>query len=198
MKRIQARTRLREIPDVFTTNTLAAMLGGDAKAASAYLTRWRKAGLISSLGPRAGVHFNLMQNPAARSELWLDAVAYVFPGAVIAGVSAVHAAGWTTQIPARVEVMVPPRRSLPEIYGAVIETRPQGWFPRAKRAIQREGAVPTIDPAFALADLWHQNLWRPYHDDLELDLIDKHELQLAFSIFDIDVPADWLAELDKV
>jgi predicted transcriptional regulator of viral defense system len=184
------------LPEVFTTNTLAATLGGDLKAASVYLGRWRAEGLISSLGPRVGVHFNLLRNPDAREELRMEALHHVFPGAVIAGVSAVHAAGWTTQIPSAIEVMIPPRRTTPEIHGATIATRPVAWFKEARRKPQRLGAIPTVDPAFALADLWHKGEWRPEADDLEWDLIPEKKLKDAFAHFDLEIPGSWKAELE--
>lgn len=196
MSRVPAHKRLQEIPDVFTTNTLTAMLGGDGKAASVYINRWRKEGLISSLGPRAGVHFNLVRNPSAQEDMWLDAVHHILPGAVIAGVSAVHAAGWTTQIPACVEIMIPPRQTVPEITGVVVRTRPQIWFQGAKIKPQRQGAIPTVNPAFALADLWHSNEWRPDADDLEFDLIEPDKLEQAFKRFRLQIPEEWSSEFE--
>lgn len=183
------------LPEVFTTNTLAAQLGGDLKAASVYLNRWRAEGLISSLGPRVGVHFNLLRNSQAEEDLQLEALHHVFPGAVIAGVSSVHAAGWTTQIPSEIEVMIPPRRTTPEIHGATILKRPAAWFREARKNPQRTGVIPTVDPAFALADLWHKGEWRPDADDLEWDLIPADRLRDAFAHFDMEIPKDWKAEM---
>lgn len=189
--RTPAHKRLREIPEVFTTHTLSAMLGTDSRATSVYLNRWRKEGLISSLGKRAGVHFNLVRNPSAEEELRLEAIRLVFPGAVIAGASAVHAAGWTTQIPSALEIMIPPRASTPEIEGVDVATRPVAWFREARKRPQRTGAVPTVDPAFALADLWHRNVWRPDEDDLEWDMIPPERLRAAFRLFGRDIPEEW-------
>ena len=197
MSRIPVHKRLLELPEVFTTNTLAATIGGDMKSASVYLNRWRSEGLISSLGPRVGVHFNLLRNPDAEKDLWIEAVHHVFPGAVIAGVSAVHAAGWTTQIPYSVEVMIPPRRTAPEINDARIMTRPVAWFKEARKKPQRLGVIPTVDPAFALADLWHKNEWRPDADDLEWDMIPGDKLRAAFAHFDIEIPETWKAEMEN-
>lgn len=197
MMRTPVHKRLLALPEVFTTNTLAATLGGDLKSASVYLNRWRSEGLISSLGPRVGVHFNLLRNPDADQDLKMEALHHVFPGAVIAGVSAVHAAGWTTQIPSAIEVMIPPRRTTPEINDVRIMTRPAAWFRDARKKPQRLGLIPTVDPAFALADLWHKGEWRPDVDDLEWDLISGDRLRAAFAHFDIEIPEDWKAEIAK-
>lgn len=197
MVQIPAHKRLRSLPEVFTTRTLAAVLNVEMKAASVYVNRWRKEEFISSLGPRVGVHFNILKNPDAEDDLRLDAISMVFPGAVIAGVSAVHAAGWTTQIPSAIEIMVPPRPTTPEIYGAVISTRPKDWFVLARQSVQRAGVIPMVDPAFALADIWHKNEWQPDPDDLEWDMIDEGRLRAAFRHFDLDIPDDWAGEMES-
>lgn len=197
MTKISAHRRLRDMPEVFTTNTLAALLDGDRKAASVYLNRWRKEGHISSLGPRVGVHFNLVRNPNGEEELRMEAIGYVFPGSVVAGVSAVHAAGWTTQIPSSLEIMIPTRPSIPELDGIHISKRPARWFRDAKKKLQRAGPIPTVDPAFALADLWKSGDWRPDEDDLEWDEIDTESLKAAFDARDIDIPDGWMAEVDE-
>ena len=194
MTRLSAHKRLRELPEVFTTTTLAATLGGDSKAASVYLNRWRKEGMISSLGPRAGVHFNLLIRPDADHDLRMEAIAFVFPGAMVAGVSSVHAAGWTTQIPSALELMIPARRSFPELTDTVIETRSESWFDAARGEIVREGPVPMVSPAFALADLWDSGGWRPDPDDIEWDLADLGKLELAFAGFGLQVPDEWREE----
>lgn len=195
--RISAYKRLMDLPEAFTTKTLAANLGGDTKLASVYLFRWRKEGLISSIGPRAGLHFNLVRNPNAAQDLRMEAIAFLFPGAMISGVSAVHAAGWTTQIPRSLEIAVPMRRSFPEIDDCAISSRPRSWFRLAKQNVSRHGPVPTLDPAFALADLCHSGEWRPDADDIEWDLVDAPALTAAFEAFDLDLPEDWHAEMSE-
>ena len=57
--------RLQELPEVFTLNTVAAMLDCDTGNASTYIARWKDSGLVKSLGPRTGIHFNLLKNPQA-------------------------------------------------------------------------------------------------------------------------------------
>ena len=196
MKRISAYKRLQDLPEVFTTKALASRLGGDMRLTSVYIHRWRTEGLISSMGPRAGLHFNLARNPKAEEELRMEALAYLFPGAMIAGVSAVHAAGWTTQIPSETEIMVPMRRSFPSVDGFSIEGRGRDWLNEARRHIARPGPVPMVEPAFALADLWQTGSWRPDPDDLEWDIIDGAALKAAFQSLGNEVPDAWLPELE--
>lgn len=194
--RISAYNRLRALPDVFTTKTLAASLGGNERLASVYLHRWRKEEMISSIGPRAGLHFNLLRNPQAEETLLMDAVAYLFPGAVIAGASAVHAAGWTTQIPQATEIMIPARRTFPELTGFEITRRDAAWFGMARSSLTREGPVPMVSPGFALADLWHSGSWRPDPDDLDWDMIDPERLAANFRQFGLDIPQAWRREIE--
>lgn len=190
MARLPAHRRLRALPDVFTTKTLAAHFEGNAKVASVFLNRWRTEGLITSLGPRVGVHFNLLRRPDAEEALKLDTIAWLLPGAVIAGASAVHAAGWTTQIPSALEIMVPDRRSLPEIDGCRLASRPLAWFERLEA--RDPGRLSMAPPAFALADLWVSGDWRADPDDLEWDLIDPSDLRSAFAALGGEVPDAWV------
>lgn len=196
MTRRSSLDRLRNLPGVFTTKTLAAHLGGDTRTASVYLARWKKDALIAPLGPRAGVHFNLLRDPGAEAEFRMDAVSLVLPGALIAGISAVHDAGWTTQIPAETDIFIPSRRTAPDLTGFRISTRPRSWFASARRNIDLGGPVPTVAPAFALADLWTSGDWRPDPDDLEWDMIDADDLEAAFALFGEDVPGAWRDELE--
>lgn len=195
--RTPAYKRLRLLPEAFTTKTLAASLGGDEKLASVYLYRWRKDGLIKSIGPRAGLHFNLLRNPSADKDLFLEGVAFLFPGAVIGGVSAVHSAGWTTQIPRSIEIMVPSRRSFPEIDDCSLSSRSRQWVKMARNHLVTPGPVPTLSPAFAMADLWATGDWRPDPDDIEWDMVNPEHLQEAFNLFEVAIPDEWRPEMEN-
>jgi len=188
---ISAHERLAGLPKVFTTLSLPGLLRIDRKSASVYLARWRRKGFVSSLGPRIGVHFNLLLDPQAKEVHYMDAIAHVFPGAMVAGVSAIHGAGWTTQCTQSVEIMVPTRPSLPRVHGAALATRPKDWFGKARSRIQRPGPVPMVSAAYALADCWRSGCWRPDPDDLEWDMIPVADLQRAFDDFGLTLPESW-------
>jgi len=194
--RISAFDRLKELPEVFTVNTTVSTLDCTRGMASTYIARWRENGFISSLGPRAGVHFNLLKNPRAAEELRMEAIGYLFPGAVVAGVSAVHAAGWTTQFPRQTEIFIPNRRSYPSVDDAEIHCRPLSWMKMAKQWVKEPGPVPYLDPAFALADCVHSGIWTPDPDDIEWDEADAPALSRAFGLFDMELPDDWVEELE--
>lgn len=167
--------RLKLLPEVFTLNTLAAFTGGDAGKAAVYAHRWKHAGLIAPLGPRVGVFFNLLKNPRAPSERLLDAVKLVFPEAVLSGVSVIHRAGWTTQIPRIVDINILTRRTVPRVDGVDLHLRPREWYIEFADQILREG-FPRLDPEFALADAWKYKVWRPDPDDLDFDEINVGKL----------------------
>ena len=190
--------RLQELPEVFTLNTAAAMLDCDTGNASTYIARWKDSGLVKSLGPRTGIHFNLLKNPQADQDKRMEAIGYLFPGAMIGGVSAVHAAGWTTQFPRQTEIIIPKRRSFPAVDDALITTRPLPWIREARNWIASSGPVPWLDPAFALADCIKNDVWHPDPDDLEWYEIDAQRLQLAFRYFDIPTPEDWAEEIEHL
>ena len=196
--RTSALERLKELPEVFTLATAARLLACDSRRASTYIGRWKEAGLVSSLGPRAGVHFNLLKDPGAAVTYRMAAIAHLLPGAVIGGASAVHAAGWTTQFPRRTELLVPDRRTVPAIHGAEVATRPLSWFRRARDWILPGGDVPNLDPAFALADCVGRGTWRPDPDDIEWDEIDPGHLKRAFDALDAAIPAAWEEEIEDL
>lgn len=194
--RTSAFEHLKELPEVFTVTTTSSLLGCTRGMASTYISRWRDAELISSLGPRAGVHFNLLKNPQAAEEHRMEAISYLFPGAMIGGVSAIHAAGWTTQFPRKTEIFIPTRRSFPSVDDAEIIPRPLSWIKKAKSWIGANGAVPYLDPAFALADCVQSGIWSPDPDDIEWDEVDITALSDAFRLLGVDIPEDWEDEIE--
>ena len=196
-----ALDHLRILPALFTLQSAAAVLNVEPRVASIYLKRWRDAGLISSLsdpkeGQRTGIHFNLVLNPDAAREHRADAIALLYPRAVIGGASAVHAAGWTTQIPRALEILIPTTRTIVEIPDVAISTRSQAWFRKFHGSFQSNGALPRLEPAFALADAWAKRTWRPDPDELEWDLVDAAALRAAFADVGCEIPEDWLEELE--
>lgn len=190
-ERIRSLDRLKALPEVFTLATVCGLFGMAPGMASTYIGRWKEAGLVSSLGERTGVHFNLLTAPNAPEDHRNDAIAYLLPGARVVGASALHAAGWTTQIPRSLEIAVPYRRSLPSIPDLQISTRPKMWFASVGRHILRDGPIPVLSPAEALADAWKTASWRPDVDELEWDEIDRKALHAAFRAQGLEVPKDW-------
>jgi hypothetical protein len=196
--RVSALDRLKELPEVFTLNTVASVLECTTGMASTYIGRWREQGLTQSLGPRAGVHFNLLRNPSAADDMKMEAIGLLFPGALVGGVSAIHAAGWTTQFPRQVEIMIPQRRSFPAVDETEITGRPLKWIKEARKWISQPGPVPYLNPAFALADCLEQKIWVPDPDDIEWDEVNVDDLRRAFEHFGIEIPEDWAEELEYV
>lgn len=190
-ERIRSLDRLKSLPEVFTLATVCGLFGMTQGMASTYIGRWKEAGLVSSLGERTGVHFNLLTSPNAPEERRNDAIAYLLPGARIVGASALHAAGWTTQIPRSLEIAVPYRRSLPNIPDLQVSTRPKLWFATIGRHVLREGPIPVLAPAEALADAWRTGSWHPDIDELEWDEIDRSALEAAFRDQGLKLPPDW-------
>jgi hypothetical protein len=194
--RTRSLDRLRELPEVFSLGMACTLFGMTRGMASTYIARWKEAGLVASLGEKTGMHFNLLRDPDGPQTRRLDAIAYLLPGSRIIGASALHAAGWTTQIPRSLEIAAPPRRSYPAIPDVEIARRPRDWFAGPGRRIARAGSVPILDPATALADAWVSGSWRPDPDELEWDEIDRDAVCRAFSTFGMDLP-DILREEDE-
>lgn len=196
--RISALERLRELPEVFTLDAAAAGLGCGPRMALSHVEHWRNRGLVASPGPRVGIHFNLLRNPRAIEERRMEMLALLLPGAVVGGPSAVHGAGWTTQIPNGIDIMVLSRPSFPALDGIDIHGRPQSWVESAKNWIALPGPVPWLDPAYALADCVDQRIWTPDPDDIEWDEVDSATLRRAFDHFGLDIPEKWKADMERI
>lgn len=194
----QAFKRLKEMPEVMTVNTITAMLKTTPKAASVYIARWREAGMIASMGERTGVHFNLVRNPNAPEERFYDAIKLLFPEAVITGASAIHSAGWTTQIPRSLEIAILRRPSAPQIPGVEVQMRPRRWFAKVHDSLIRQGTLPTLHPAHGLADCWKRETWQPDPDEIEWDEVRADALREAFRLHGVEIPEDYLEELEEL
>jgi hypothetical protein len=188
---ISSIDRLRLLPEVFTLKTAASMFSWEEKMASRYISRWKRRGLVSSLGERTGVHFNLLKNPSAPSNHFLHAVGHIFPGAVLVGATALHASGATTQIPTSFDVAIPYRPSYPVIPGIDISTRPRAWFRAVHEGLVKDRCLPRLTAELALADAWVNGGWQPDPDDVDFDEIDSDLLKEAFAMFKVDIPDNW-------
>ncbi|MFM8769729.1 MAG: hypothetical protein ACKOD9_18865 [Rubrivivax sp.] len=138
------------------------------------LWRWKVAGLIRPVGPRADVWFNLVRDADITRERWEQAVKRALPSAVRAGHPILMSSGLSTQMSSS-DYLIRPARSLSAgIDGATLHERPALWMRRLQRvgAIQTCGVLPQLDPGAALADLIR---FEPGFDD-QIDEIDWDEL----------------------
>lgn len=106
---VSGYTRLRQLADLtgpfFHTSAVRLLLKCSVDAVDVYLSRWQKAGMIQRLGPRAGVFMNTLY-PGWRNHVE-QAVASIYPGAVVIGTAVIHEKGYTSQIPRRKSIIVP-------------------------------------------------------------------------------------------
>jgi hypothetical protein len=169
-RRASAIERLRALPPVFRGRDLSLRFGWSTHEAGEYLRRWKQRDLVKPAGPRAGVYFNLISETSAPETHLEEAIATLFPSAVVVGASVLHEAGWITQIPRQLDVAVLRRRTFPAVKGVVLHPRSIFWYRSVHSRLkptQGEG-IPRLDPAFALADaLKYRDGWRPEPDDVE-------------------------------
>lgn len=164
-------------------------------SASSVLTRWQRQELVVSAGE--GVWFNLVVDPDGPENRLFEAIGRMFPAVVVIGATVLHDAGWTTQVPQRQTVAVPPRRSTPNPDRVEVCPRPRVWFRKVEPFLRRNVyAVPSLTPAAALADaLTHKPGWRPDPDDIGLESMkDVRDFQAAFRAIkkQRDIwPAEW-------
>jgi len=183
-----AIVRLQSLPPVFRGSDLTIRFQWTSKAASQYLYLWKRRGLVLGLGGHSDAYANLLMNPTPD---WGKAVMAAMPSAVIIGIEALRQAGWTTQVPHRPTVAVNAKQGVFGIEPFEIAARAPKWFESASAGIQGERALglPTLRPAWALADMlrtqgWGQCGLRP--DDIEWDQVgdsDEADWQAACAAF---------------
>jgi hypothetical protein len=193
---VSAIDRLRNVPDVFTLSRLASVSGVDRKHATVLLARWTEAGFARPAGPRSGVYYNLLARREITAEMKGTACEILYPSAVLTGESVLRNAGWTTQIPANINVAVLSRRTYAKLDGFEITGRPKAWFVRVHPSIiaPREAefstyGLRTLPPALALADLYaREGAWRPDEDDLDIEPEQAVGLAEAFGRLGVEPP----------
>lgn len=176
--RTSSINHLRALPPVFDLRDVEVICGVNRRAASQYCWRWRERGLIKPLGPRVGVHFNLIVDPDASATRLKEAIWKLLRRpCVVIGASALHFQGWTTQRPHQLELAVPVSRdirSLPELDDVLLIPRSKEWFQRVSSVlIEGPEGFKTVPAAVALVDVYSPDdnqhaAWRPDPDDIDV------------------------------
>ena len=183
--------RLLSLPDAFSLNACATLLGIEKRVAKVYLSRWSAAGYIKASGPRTGFYFNVLKNRSAPSELLAEAMRHVYPTAMVRGVTVLHAAGKTAQGPQLIEVAVLAPLNRARTDGFDARAKPRRWYAAVQEMKEQQGlfGLPSLQPEMALADLYATpNDWHPDIDDLEVDELDWVKFKSACEILRVDVP----------
>jgi hypothetical protein len=178
-----------QLPPVFTHTHLNALLRKEGKTHT-YLHRWSKSGWISPLGGKTGIYFKSQ----VKDEYFEDALAGLFPEAVLIGPSVMANNNLTTQLARVPNIAIRWRRSYPKPDGVHIFLRPKKWhlFIRQHNFFEpsTEG-LPSITPEFALADmLKYKDSWITLApDDIDLEEIDSDLFIHACDGLDVDLDA---------
>lgn len=186
--------RLRELPAVFTLAGLCKFTKLSPKAAAVYLHRWKARGLVEPAGERVGIYFNKLKRPEIESSDRISALLFEYPTAILCGESVLHAAGWITQIPARLSVAVLARPSYVSLNGFEIHGRSRSWFRKVHPAVNAPGnekiyGLRALPPALALADLYADpRAWHPDADDLDIPERETAAVQAASELLRVKLP----------
>ena len=198
---MDAISRLRMLPEAFTFAGFCRLTGFTPNAAAVCLRRWKTRQLIEAAGDRAGIYFNKLKCPAVDSSHRIEALLYEYPTAILRGESVLHAAGWITQIPARLTVAVMSRPSYVSFYGFDIHARPLSWFKKVHHAVTAADNVKiyglrALPPPLALADLYADpNAWHPDMDDLDIAADQCSAVLSAANMLNADLPIPLKDEL---
>jgi hypothetical protein len=187
--------RLRHLPEAFTFTGFRRLTGLSEQAAAVCLHRWKKRDLIEPAGDRAGIYFNKLKCPQPDASIRVEAVLFEYPSATLVGESVLHAAGWITQIPARLTVAVLRRPTYVSFRGFEIRGRPLTWFKAVHGAVSapanpRVYGMRSLPPALALADLYADPKgWHPDPDDLDIPADRLSEVAAACERLRVRLPA---------
>lgn len=187
--------RLRNLPEAFTFAAFRRLTGFSDQAAAVCLHRWKRKDLIEPAGDRAGIYFNKLKCAEPDASLRMQALHFEYPSATLIGESVLHAAGWITQIPARLTVAVLRRPTYVSFRGFEIRGRPLTWFKAVHRVIndpscERVYGMRALPPAFALADLYCDSKgWHPDPDDLDIPDDQLNQLVFACDRLGVRLPA---------
>lgn len=129
---ISAHERLKEMPEWFYGNMVSKFLGIEESMARNYLSRWHKAGLLSTLGPRSRIYVNKTKlNNNDIEILELKAMKHLYPEGIVSGDKVLHANGVITQIPGKTELTVLKARSFPSYDKFGLNPKSSAWFRKA-------------------------------------------------------------------
>lgn len=189
--RVSAVQRLMELPDAFSLNTLATLLGIEKGAATVYLARWSAAGYVQASGPRTGFYFNVLKNRNSPAEFMVQSILHVHPSAMVRGSTVLNAAGKTTQVSHQVDVAVLAPANRAHTNGFQETPKSRRWYASMQGMRTKDGlyGLPSLCPEAALADMYATpGDWHPDVDDLEVDELDWRKFKEATDLLGIEVP----------
>lgn len=175
MTNVRSIDRLRQLPAVFSVNHAARVFEMDKRMLSVYLVRLQRTGLIKKAGPKAGIYYNMLlgspkTDPDARN--LVEAIRIAYPSAILYGASVLHNAGWTTQIPQAIHIVVLDKGSYPILDGVEIYRRSLAWYQRHAQDITQTVdfetyGLPALLPQACLNDMRAvRDGWVPEPDDV--------------------------------
>ncbi len=185
--------RLLDLPEVFTGSDLTIRFHWTSTTASTYLAKWRRAGLVRSLGGRTDVHMNLVRNRELSPEV---ALRRAYPRAIKVGVDVLRQAGWTTQLPSFVDVAIPSSSATHVLDGFLLSRRPERWYALVIPGVDKVlSGIDQLRPAWALADMMARardgrvvGAWLMDPEDLDLDsAFSDKEMKKALANWGLEV-----------
>ncbi len=192
-RRVSAYERLQALPNWFSLRSAELYTGLDLKTLRTHIYRWQKKGLITPLGPKAGVYINRVREPDISANTRAEAIQHIYPEAVVMGATVLHAQGWITQIPNRLHLAILDKQTERKLDGIELHWRSKRWFTQTadQMASDDDAAVGAgireLMPAAALADLIKRDALPVDWDDLDFDEED-HEaiLEMAKRFHTVD------------
>ena len=189
--RVSAVQRLLGLPDAFSLNLCATLLGIEKGAAKVYLSRWVAAGYVKASGPRTGFYFNVLKNRNSPAEFLPHSILHVHPTAMVRGATVIHATGMTTQVTHQIDVAVLAPANRAHSDGFVEWPKSRRWYVAMQDMKLKDGlfGLPALQPEAALADMYGTARdWHPDIDDLEVDELDWVKFKVVCDRLGIEVP----------
>jgi hypothetical protein len=154
----RCRAVLENLPWLFHVADLTLRLGWKPRFALQELYRWNRQGVVYGLGGQSGIYANLV---VSKYPDWEIGLGMVMPSAVISGLEVLRRAGWITQISYLITVTVSAAQRVCQVDRFEVNVQGPEWFD-VMTAGMRSGegvALPSLAPAWALADLVRREGW---------------------------------------
>lgn len=126
--RVSSLDRLRRLGEVFDLHDVLAEEGMTENNAHTWLMRTVNLKHIAQAGGRSGIYYNLVKDPDGPRTRRLEAVARMYPSAVVVGVAVLFKHGLIAEEHLEIDVAIPKAPSTRTFEGVHFVTREKSWF----------------------------------------------------------------------
>lgn len=153
--RVSSLERLRRLQEVFDLKDVLAEEGMTENNAHTWLMRTVNQSHIAQAGGHSGIYYNLVKDPDGPRTRRLEAVARMYPSAVVVGAAVLHKHRLIDDEHLEIDVAIPKAPSTRTFAGVKFVTREKSWFTGHETRFLPAGtlfAIASLTPEDAIED----------------------------------------------